>query len=295
MSDVGRAVSLLQAGELVVIPTETVYGLAADALNPEAVRRIFIAKGRPTNHPLIVHVAGPGAAEALAETGDPRFAALARAFWPGPLAMVLPKKPSVPDEVTGGHPTVALRCPDHPLSLRLLESGLCLAAPSANRFTRLSPTQVADLDPELLAFVGLVLDGGPCRVGIESTVLDLSGGPARVLRPGFVSREMIEAALGEVVEEGPSATPSPGQHPVHYAPRTPLILVPELGDRPGIGFGKPGAGQIPLPRDPAGYAQGLYHALHELDSLGLSEIAIESPPTDEAWKAVWDRLRRASG
>jgi len=288
-----RAGTAWRAGELVVIPTETVYGLAGDATNAQAARAIFAAKGRPADNPLIVHVADIESVEALVTEFPESARKLAKRFWPGPLTLVLPKSDQIPMEVSGGLDTVAVRMPDHPVALAVIRgSGRPLAAPSANQFMRLSPTRAEHVDPQLAE---IILDGGPCRVGVESTVLDCSQQPFRILRAGGVPRVEIEGALGHPLSTLTNATTkrSPGMYPRHYAPRARLLLVETLeGDLPGISFTKSGPGQFRLPRDPRAYAANLYEALHQLDALGLPEVFVEIPPDEAAWEAIQDRLKR---
>ena len=287
----------IQRGQTVVMPTETVYGLAADALNPDAVARVFAAKGRPTDNPLIVHL------ESLEQLGDvvsqipQTVQPLASAFWPGPLTLVLPKKTSVPDSVTGGLDTVAVRIPDHPVAQALIRAAARpLCAPSANRFMALSPTRAADVDSKLDAFA--ILDGGDCAIGIESTVLDLTSEMPRILRPGQVTRALIEGQLGFAIGEGNGVDrKSPGQYPKHYSPRTPVFLIEKLEpNQDGLTFDIPvNPNQIQMLRDPIAYAAALYTNLHRLDLEGLGAIYVQCPPDREEWAAVWDRLRRATG
>jgi L-threonylcarbamoyladenylate synthase len=290
---VAQASELIRAGRLVAFPTETVYGLGANALDAAAVERIFAAKGRPRTSPLIVHVDSVAMARDLALEWPPTADALAGSFWPGPLTLVVPKRAIIPDIVTAGLPTVGLRIPAHPLALALIRAaGVPIAAPSANRFTELSPTVASHVPEELADYV---LDGGPARVGIESTVLSLAGEPA-LLRPGVIPLPEIEALIGPVAVaagavEGPHA--SPGMHLRHYRPRTPLLLVgPEeplpagRGTRLRIGR--------EMPEDPRAYAAVLYDTLHRLDSEGWDWIAVERPPDTPEWAGVLDRLRRAA-
>jgi L-threonylcarbamoyladenylate synthase len=283
------------------MPTETVYGLAADALNPAAVRATFAAKGRPADNPLIVHVLDLEGARRVAREIPEAAAKLAEAFWPGPLTLVLPKRPEVPAEVTAGLDTVAVRVPAHPVARALLKRwDGPLTAPSANLFSGLSPTRPEHLEPRLLEHVALVLDGGACEVGIESTVLDLTVDPPRILRPGGVGRSEIERVLGKPVgllREQEDAGRSPGTFPRHYSPRTPLVLVDRLSpDQAGLTFSAPqNKGQIQLPADPPQYARRLYDALHTLDKAGFPALHVESPPRGDEWESVWDRLRRAMG
>ena len=233
MTDIQRAVALLRQGELVALPTETVYGLGADALNPDAVAKIFAAKGRPSDHPLIVHLADAEALTTWARDIPKDAIALARAFWPGPLTLILKKEEGVPDIVTGGQDTVGLRVPNHPIALQLLRAfGSGLAAPSANRFGRISPTTAEHVRQELGDRVPLILDGGPCQVGLESTILDLSRGVPVILRPGAIGADDIARVIGRRPrlrdEDAKASTDAPrvsGALAAHYAPRTPLELV----------------------------------------------------------------------
>jgi L-threonylcarbamoyladenylate synthase len=289
-----RAAALIRAGKLVAFPTETVYGLGANALDAEAVARIFEAKGRPRTSPLIVHVDSVEMARGLASHWPDAAEVLARHYWPGPLTLVVPKRTSIPDIVTAGLPTVGLRMPAHPLALELIRmAGLPIAAPSANRFTELSPTHAEHVPAGLADYV---VDGGPARVGIESTVLSLAGAPT-LLRPGVIPLTEIEALIGPVLTAGApegGAHPSPGMHERHYRPVTPLYLVGP-GERPPercdawlrIGH--------EMPADPAEYAAVLYETLHRLDAQGVGGIAMERPPDTPEWAGVLDRLRRAAG
>ncbi|MEM1418303.1 MAG: L-threonylcarbamoyladenylate synthase, partial [Myxococcota bacterium] len=223
---VDEAAAVLRRGGLVAFPTETVYGLGAAARDPEAVAKVFRAKGRPADHPLIVHVAHADAAPAGAARWDARAARLAERFWPGPLTLIVPKAGDVPGTVTGGQDTVGLRVPDHALARELLTAfGDGVAAPSANRFGAVSPTTAAHVALELADAVDLLLDGGPCRVGVESTIVDLSGERARLLRPGGVAAEAIEEVLGTRLASAAGAPRAPGTLASHYAPRAALELV----------------------------------------------------------------------
>jgi len=327
---IAHAADLLRLGRLVAFPTETVYGLGADASNPVAVAGIFKAKGRPADHPLIVHIADIDRLDDWASKVPVTALTLAEHFWPGPLAIILNKQSDVPLAVTGGQPTVGLRMPDHPVALALLKSfGGGIAAPSANRFCRISPTQALHVYEELGNSVDMILDGGACQVGVESTIIDLSGNRPRLLRPGHITRQEIEAVLQTELMTPPTSnaapdpdrlsaiTPAleiraPGMMTVHYAPTTPAIRCPtdQLPDkiRQLIADGnKVGllscqleiaeAGQIRvlrLPEQAARYAQSLYAALRELDSLQLDIILIEQPPQTEAWRAINDRLSKAT-
>ncbi|MDB4948466.1 MAG: hypothetical protein JWM27_1115 [Gemmatimonadetes bacterium] len=311
-----RAASVLRRGGLVAFPTETVYGLGANALDPAAVARIFAAKGRPSYNPLIVHVADGERARALASDWPEAAERLAAAFWPGPLTLVVPKHASVPDAATAGRPNVALRVPAHPVAhALLLAADLPIAAPSANRSTEISPSTAAHVAKSLGGRVDLILDGGPTRVGIESTVVSLLESIPMLLRPGTLSIDHLRAVVGDVrvphVEPGADeARLSPGMMDRHYAPRARLSVVDakalreaaardvERGLRVGaIAFDAgaiEGAESVHLPRDPAGYAAGLYAALHALDDAGVDAIYVEAVPEDAAWAGVRDRLRRAA-
>lgn len=305
------ALRALRDGEVIGLPTETVYGLAADARNPAAVAKIFALKGRPADHPLIVHVAGPENLSEWAIDVPASARDLARAFWPGPLTLILHKREDVPDAVTGGQDTVGLRCPAHPLALELLrafEGGL--AAPSANRFGHVSPTTAHHVRDEFGAAVPTVLDGGDCEVGIESTIVDLSGAVPRILRPGRITRAQIEARIGPVSVGSDGDSPrASGTLDKHYAPRTAMqlqsrpqleatareqdalgkqVLVLTLRDLPE------GCDGLALPADADAYAHGLYAALRELDARQANLLLVERPPDTEAWLAVQDRLRRSA-
>ena len=304
----------LAAGDLVAFPTETVYGLGANALSPQAVSRVFAAKGRPPDHPLICHVADAGGLAPLVAEVSPDARALAQAFWPGPLTIILPRSQAVPDAVTGGRDTVAVRVPDHPLALALLEQfGGPVAAPSANRFGRPSPTRAGDVVTELGDAVTVVLDGGPCAIGIESTVLDLTTEPPQVLRPGGISAEAIAA----VIERPVSATASgpvraPGMLESHYAPGARVEIVPEddaaaraavlAGDGQAVAVLAPGE-ILPMPASalilgPAGtpdaYAALLYAAFRRADAAGADVILAVPPAPRGMGVAVRDRLSRAA-
>lgn len=310
-----QAASVLRAGGLVAFPTETVYGLGANALDAGAVARIYEAKGRPARNPIIVHVADRDQARALAAAWPPKADLLA-ACWPGPLTLVLPRSPQVPDIVTAGGPNVALRVPGHPVAHALIvAAGLPLAAPSANLSTRLSPTRAEHVFAGLDGRIDLILDGGPCPGGLESTVLDLSRDPPHLLRPGLLSLEAIIERIGPVLRQAAapekSFLPSPGLLERHYAPATPLELLGadgEKGIRAYLDRGErvgwvtsrspapapaPGLTVATMPSDPAGYGARLYAVLHDLDRLGLDRIVVDQPPKEDAWLAVNDRLRRA--
>jgi len=285
-SDIDKAAALLRSGGLVAFPTETVYGLGANALDEAAVRRIFEAKGRPFSSPLIVHVASIEMARALASEWPPQAELLAKRFWPGPLTIVVPRASHVPGVVTAGLPSVGLRIPAHPMARALIEAAqIPVAAPSANRFTELSPTTAENV-PEGLA--DMVLNGGPCTVGIESTVVSLAGPTPKILRPGMITQTEIENVIGPTqVGEGAE---SPGQHPRHYSPHTPIVL----GESPMEGRGRR-LSLARMPRDASSYAERLYRLLHELDQQGYDWISIELPPDTPQWAGIRDRLTRAAG
>lgn len=291
------AAERIRRGELVAFPTETVYGLGANALDAAAVRKIFELKGRPETSPLIVHVSSIEMARCYVTEWPKQAEQLASQYWPGPLTLVLPKSPQIPDIVSACLPTVGIRVPAHEIALRLIEAaGVPIAAPSANRFTGLSPT-TAEHVREAFGDAVPVLDGGPTQVGIESTVVSLVDGTMKLLRPGMIS-------LGEI-EQGAAAAgephPAPGMHQRHYSPRTPLILVDgpkSLPDRGGAYLWWKRAGvasrSLRMPADAAQYAARLYSALHDLDRQGWPWIAVEKPPESPEWSGIWDRLRRAA-
>ncbi len=311
-----RAAELLRAGKLVAFPTETVYGLGALALDPEAVRGIFAAKGRPAKNPLIVHVATSEQAKEVAAGWPEEAQALAERFWPGPLTLVLPKAAGLPPEVTGGLEAVGIRVPAHPVALELIRAvGAPLAAPSANRYTEVSPTSAAHVERSLGGRIHAILDGGDTTVGIESTVLDLSGDTPTLLRPGAVAVSELEEVIGSVRRLGGEGAelhlPSPGLARRHYAPGAKVSLFDpeELSARAAgadetVGVmarsprppGAPGAARwVQMPASPAAYARQLYRTLHAMDEAGVESLWIELPPDEEAWEGVRDRLRRAAG
>ncbi|EFL12889.1 L-threonylcarbamoyladenylate synthase [Streptomyces sp. C] len=315
-TDIAAAAGVLRAGGLVALPTETVYGLGADAENADAVNRIFEVKGRPSSHPLIVHIGGAEQLDDWVEEVSPTARLLAERFWPGPLTLVLRRGRRVPLEATGGLETVAVRVPDHPVALELLAAfGGGVTAPSANRFGSVSPTTADHVGAELGEAVDLVLDGGPCQVGVESTIVDVTGDVPSILRPGGVTREDLEAVLGF-----PLAVPStsqvrvPGQHPSHYAPRARVVLVEpetvvaeaeraqEQGHRVGLLLPRPFDGAdvkahavVEVPGSPAAYARGLYGFLRELDDRGCDLIVASLPAEEGLGLAIANRLRRAAG
>lgn len=325
---IARAVELLRAGELVGMPTETVYGLAADALNADAVASIFAAKGRPADHPLIVHLPDADHVPRWARAIPKDAIALARAFWPGPLTLILQRDDDVPDAVTGGQNTVGLRVPDHPVALALLrafDSGI--AAPSANRFGRISPTTALHVAEELGDAIALILDGGACDVGIESTILDLSRETPTILRPGAISAEDIARVIGREplvrgalegagegadMQDRDDAPRVSGSLAAHYAPRTPLQLVPtpQLVETAATLAGEGSRVAVlartcadphdarllwrAAPGGPVGYAHELYATLRDLDACGADFIVVEALPQSPEWQPIRDRLGRAA-
>ena len=301
-ADIRKAAEILRSGGLVVFPTETVYGLGANALDASAVRKIFELKERPSNSPLIVHVASIEQARDLAADWPEIANQLAREYWPGPLTLVVPKKPIIPDEVTAGLQTVGLRVPRHPIALELLrETGLPIAAPSANRFTQLSPTTAAHVREAFGQQTPFLLDGGACEVGIESTVIALTKDGLEVLRPGMMT---VRNAMTPTSPEDPAqkAHRAPGQHKKHYSPKTRVLLVtpgklPAEGRGAYLNFGSQTSKNAitqSMPNNAEDYAKCLYKVLHEFDSQGLDWIAIEMPPNAPEWAAIRDRLTRAA-
>ena len=321
MSDFDEAIARLRAGRLVAMPTETVYGLAADACSIEGVNRIYEAKGRPRNHPLIVHLSG---AEQMSEwaTDVPELAyQLADQFWPGPLTLILKKHPRVIGQVTGHQDTIALRVPKHPVAQELLRQfGGGLAAPSANRFGGVSPTTAAHVEEEFGEQDVLILDGGMCTIGIESTILNLSGGKPQILRPGLYMSAQLSSLLGGHITclsmTGHEQLPRvPGAQASHYSPRAAVWLFSGrfqmnwLEQCSGLAkvavmsfFARPEALKgldkhiiwVVMDSDSQAYARSLYAVLRELDQKHCSQILIESPPLDEQWSGVNDRLSRSS-
>lgn len=307
-----EAIQRLKQGEVVAIPTETVYGLAADARNDDALRLIYATKQRPANNPLIVHIASAHLVADWAMEFPPLAQKLAKAFWPGPLTLVLKAKPEVSTIVRAGEPTVALRVPNHPLTLQLLrESGLALAAPSANKYTQLSPTTTAHVE-EGLGDALPVLDGGACEVGIESTIVGVQGDDWQLLRHGMISAADIEKiALKPALSLGVDSPRVPGQHVLHYSPRTPMRIFASrkaliASAQAHIKSHAPaaalllGSGAVPncscfeLNKNAADVAQQLYDTLHKMDALGAKELLIEAPPNEPEWLAILDRLTRAA-
>ena len=303
-----QAIALLKSGNVVAIPTETVYGLAADASNEAALRQVYAIKQRPADNPLIVHIADISQVNNWAAEFPPLAQKLAQAFWPGPFTLVLRAKESVSNIVRGNQPTVALRVPSHPIALQLLEqSGLALAAPSANKFTNLSPTTAAHVTAGLGDAVA-VLDGGACKVGIESTIISVEGDDWQLLRLGMLPEASIEALAGRPALSLKQAIKAPGQHLLHYSPKTPIKLFTSREEL--INFVKTtqknsaallfGAGDYPschyvqLSNQAAAAAEALYGALHELDARQGAQLLVEMPPRTTEWAAINDRLSRAA-
>jgi L-threonylcarbamoyladenylate synthase len=312
--EIERAAAVLRAGGLVAFPTETVYGLGADASNDEALKKIYAAKGRPRNHPLIVHLENFAAVAQWAKNVPGAAHALARRYWPGPLTLILERADGVSDLLTGGQDTIALRVPSHPIARALLAAfGGGIAAPSANRYGRVSATTAEHVRSEFGSAVDLVLDGGACEVGIESTIVDLSGPQPALLRPGSIGASELEAALGIVLAGAGAASPRvPGSIAKHYSPQTPLMLmeadlVVELaasmtrqGHKVAVlaRSARPplleGMTWVAASSEPAAYAHDLYANLRALDAAGCSAILVEEPPLEPAWAAIHDRLTRAA-
>lgn len=324
LQDIEKAAQVLVAGGLVAVPTETVYGLAADADNPTAVRSTFTAKGRPADHPLIVHVTGFEALSAWVSEIPECTKTLTDAFWPGPLTLVFKKSDRVNDAVTGGQDTVAIRCPSHPVMRALLKrfagtTHKAVTAPSANTFGRISPTNAKhvadDLGVKPAGKLDMILDGGECEVGVESTIVNLTSERPTILRHGAVTAAMLSEKLGfEVLDAGENAPRVSGRLKSHYAPQTKLQIVPteELEahlediapkETAFLMCGQSELAQkvqtkarrcIVAPGDVAGYAHVLYAAMHDLDACGAKKILVQAPPSDPAWAAVNDRLGRAA-
>lgn len=311
---VARAADALKSGGIVAIPTETVYGLAANALDPAAIAKIYAAKGRPSTNPLIVHVTSVDAAKELSSSWPPSAQKLAEAFWPGPLTLIVPKNPIVPDAATAGLPSVALRVPSHPVMRAVIDAtGIPLAAPSANRSQAVSPTRAAHVLKSLGDRVDVILDAGTTEHGLESTVVDCTAMPPRVLRPGPVSIADIERVVGRVKAEQGSvgddvARASPGMSHRHYAPHARVKIVPGRALAEAIASAEgpvgafllgsavlnAGATLVQMPAHPVAYGAALYTELHRMDDAGVKTIVIEEPPAAPGWEAVRDRLRRAS-
>ncbi|QJW96017.1 L-threonylcarbamoyladenylate synthase [Frigoriglobus tundricola] len=308
-----RAADVIRAGGLVAFPTETVYGLGANGLDAGAVARIFEAKGRPATNPVILHVYDGSRVLNVAANWPATADALAARFWPGPLTFVVPKAPPVPTVATAGGPTVAVRCPNHPVARALIRAaGVPIAAPSANRSTELSPTRAEHVLKSLNGRIDMLLDGGPCSGGIESTVVDVTGEIPRVLRPGLISVPMLEEVCGrvEIGAKDGGVSRSPGQMAKHYSPRTPVVLCRSNDEALALGtefsrrewswgwlsFGEvtEEAAVVPMPADPESYAAQLYRELHTFDEVDIDRILVTLPPDTPEWAAVRDRLTRAA-
>lgn len=293
------AARIIRDGGIVVMPTETVYGLACNALDASAVRKVFEIKGRPSENPLIVHLADFSDLKKVAVDWPKEAEILAENFWPGPLTMVLKKKSGVPDETTAGLDTVAVRVPQHPVARELIRISECpLAAPSANVFMALSATSADHIAPEIDIEVPIILDGGQCAIGLESTVIDLTESVPVILRPGGIPRSEIQRVLGRPLGHfpPPSVRKGPGMYHRHYAPKAVLKMVEKLEPgQPGLGFGSAsGPDQVKMPMDAKAYAFQLYSAIRQLDMKGIDTIYVEHPPEKPEWEAVLDRLRKAS-
>ncbi len=311
-NDIAKALDILNAGGLVAIPTETVYGLGADARNPAALRKIFLAKQRPMNHPLIVHIAHISQLSDWAIDISPEALLLARTFWPGPLTLILKKAPHVHDIVTGGQDTIGIRIPNHPLALAILEQfGAGIAAPSANRFGRISPTTAEAVREELGNEVDYILEGGQCDVGVESTIIDVSDNQPVILRPGMISSTDIENVLHHAITKKKKNAPRvSGSMESHYAPTTKMVLMPtdELKiflktHHQNIAFltwsdlkefDNTKNNIISISKNPHLYAHDIYQIMRELDKKNLSQIIVENVPKSTEWDAIRDRLERAS-
>jgi len=313
--EIETAVQALRDGELVAFPTETVYGLGANAQNPAAVRKIFEAKGRPVSHPVIVHLDSPRFLHRWVREVPETAMKLAERFWPGPLTMVMARAPNVHDIVTGGQDTVAIRVPSHPMAQQLLTAfGGGIAAPSANRYGKLSPTRAEHVREELGDMVKVILDGGECQIGLESTIVSFEGPSVRLLRPGAVTAAQIRQVVGELLIIGADLQSPrvPGGTPSHYAPTTPMAIVPSGEvDAHAAALSEGGrrvavlAQRLPLKshkyvtwinagRRPEQYGHDLYANLRTLDKAGCQQILVQDVPDGETWDAIRDRLRRAA-
>ncbi|MBS0378008.1 MAG: threonylcarbamoyl-AMP synthase [Proteobacteria bacterium] len=308
------AVQALRDGELIAFPTETVYGLGANAQNPAAVRKIFELKGRPASHPVIVHLDSPRFLHRWVREVPEPANRLAEAFWPGPLTMVMPRAAHVHDVITGGQDTIAIRVPAHPMAQQILTAfGGGLAAPSANRYGRISPTRAEHVREEFGDALRVILDGGECQIGLESTIVAFAGDQVRLLRPGSVTAAQLREVVGELAIGAEADSPRvPGGTPTHYAPSTPLTIVPAgevdaQADAASSGGRRVAvlAQRLPLRshkyvtwinagRRPEAYARDLYNNLRTLDRAGCQRILVQSVPDGEAWDAVRDRLVRAA-
>ncbi len=313
--NITEALRILKAGGLVAFPTETVYGLGADAANPQAVSKIFATKGRPANHPLIVHIGHVDQLEQWAESIPDNAYQLIDSFWPGPLAIILKKQPWVSDVVTGGQDTIAIRMPGNPVALDLLtQFNGGIAAPSANRFNHISPTLASHVQSEFGDSVEMIIDGGPCQVGLESTIIDVSSNNIKMLRPGHIQQQQIEHVLHNTVNQGTtdSTRRAPGMLELHYAPETPAALCPTIildqyieqyinaGKKMGVLVrhaqldSHPNLHSIIMPEDPVKFGHDMYACLRQLDELQLDLILIEQLPDEPKWVAVNDRLLKAT-
>jgi L-threonylcarbamoyladenylate synthase len=312
--EIQTAVQALRDGELVSFPTETVYGLGANAQNPAAVRKVFEAKGRPPTHPVIVHLDSPRFLHRWVREVPQMATRLADAFWPGPLTLVMPRAPNVHDVITGGQDTIAIRVPAHPMAQQLLTAfGGGIAAPSANRYGRLSPTRAEHVREELGDAVRVILDGGECQIGLESTILAFEGESVRLLRPGSITATQIREVVGELLVGADSASPRvPGSEPRHYAPTTPITIVPAgevdaQADTASAGARRVAvlAQRLPLRahkyatwinagRKPESFGRDLYTNLRTLDKAGCYRILVQDVPDGDRWDAIRDRLRRAA-
>jgi len=300
-ANVHLAAKAILLGKLVVFPTETVYGLGGNSLDESAIRSIFELKDRPYGNPLIVHLSGIDQAKSIVERWSSEADLLAKHFWPGPLSLILRKNDVISKLVGAGGDTIAIRMPNHPVALALIEAcRVPLVAPSANKFMAVSPTNATDVSDEIANGVAYILDGGNCQIGIESTVIDLTREAPIILRLGGAERSEIEQILGQslqVADASNSVTnSSPGSYLRHYAPKAKVVLVSKLNpNQAGLTLSEPqNSNQLQMPQIATGYGNKLYSSLIKLDSLGASEIAIEMPPISAEWEAVWDRLRKAS-
>jgi L-threonylcarbamoyladenylate synthase len=319
---VQRAAELLRAGEVVALPTETVYGLAANALDENAVQKIFQIKGRPAHNPIIVHVANLDMAKSCAAKWPPLADQLAKAFWPGPLTLVLPRAKTMPDNVTAGGGTVGIRWPGHPFIQAVIrECGFPLAAPSANLSNQLSPTNAGHVAKHLGEKLRLIVDGGQSQVGIESTVLDLTGLPPKILRPGMIHEESLAAVCGELqgpkskIQSSDNVLRSPGLLARHYSPKARLVVLDWRDDaelefkiqnskfkiqncfviaHSRIPAPEAFANVCVIPRDAEAFARAIYAELHRCDEAGAELIVVEAPPEAGEWRAIADRLKRAA-
>ena len=312
-NEIEEAVEVLRAGDVVAFPTETVYGLGANASNPAAVGKIFALKGRPADHPVIVHLDDPRYLHRWVSGVPPLAAALAEKFWPGPLTLILPKADGVSSVVTGGQDSIGIRIPSHPIAQQLLTAfGGGIAAPSANRYGRVSPTKPEHVREEFGDALRVVLDGGESPIGLESTIVSCIDNQPRLLRPGFITRSQLEAVVGKLVTGG-TAPRVPGDRAVHYAPATALEIVAaddlearaaaivNRGDKVAVLAMRPPMNTqrlmtwINAGNKPDAYAHNLYNHLRTLDRVGSVRILVQAPPADERWAAILDRLQRASG